>query len=130
MPEPTRHVFVYGTLRRGEINDINRQSAAPSPVFVGEASLAGTLYDLGAYPGLVLGGAGRVQGEVYAISPALERRLDEIEEVLPEPTGEYDKREVDVVMQGQTVRCLVYEIARSRTAGRREISGGDWVRRA
>ena len=32
-------------------------------------------------PGVSAGRAGRVQGEVYAISAELERQLDEIEEV-------------------------------------------------
>ena len=52
-PAATRHVFVYGTLRRGGSNDITR--LAPAPRFVGSAQLAGQMYDLGAYPGLILG---------------------------------------------------------------------------
>ena len=74
--QPARYVFVYGTLRRGGSNDINR--LAPAPVWVGEASIAGTLYDFGRYPGVVLGGEGRVVGEVYGIDASLERVLDEI----------------------------------------------------
>ena len=127
MPEPSRHVFVYGTLRRGQSNDINRQVVPP--VFVGSAVVVGTLYNLGAYPGLVLDGGGVVRGEVYAVSPALERRLDEIEEILPEPTGEYHRREVAVDVAGRTVSCLVYEIDRQRIAGRRVIASGDWLLR-
>ena len=89
----TRCVFVYGTLRRGGSNDITR--LAPSPRFLGTAQVAGVLYHLGAYPGLVLGGPQWVQGEVYGIAPALEQMLDEIEEVGgPTPTDEYFKREI------------------------------------
>ncbi len=35
------HVFVYGTLRRGEVNDITR--LRPAPRFVGDAHVAGLL---------------------------------------------------------------------------------------
>jgi len=139
MPEPTlpvsrRHVFVYGTLRRGELRDINQLQ--PAPVFVGMASVHGVLYDLGSYPGLLLGGAGRVTGEVYAISVELERLLDTIEEVWPEPTGEYNKREIGVQLrqsgapaesaEPEGVVCLVYEIDPARTRACPVIRSGDW----
>lgn len=127
----TRHVFVYGTLRRGDVRDITRLQ--PSPQFAGMGSVAGVLYDLGPYPGLVLGGEGRVLGEVYAISAELERQLDEIEEVWPQQTGEYSKREVAVRLDGAASStgpvCLVYEINAARLAGCPVISGGDWRHR-
>ena len=126
-PLSERHVFVYGTLRRGEANDINRLQ--PAPRFVDTARIHGTLYDLGPYPGVILGGEGWVQGEVYAISPALERQLDLIEEVAPVPSGEYARREVEVQLQGRLLPCLVYEIARERVAGRPRIASGDWLQR-
>jgi gamma-glutamylcyclotransferase (GGCT)/AIG2-like uncharacterized protein YtfP len=122
-----RHVFVYGTLRRGEANDINR--LRPAPVFLGPARVAGTLYDLGPYPGVILGGADRVQGEVYAITPELERQLDLIEEVAPVPSGEYARRDITVELRGRTLVCLVYEIAPARVQGRPRIASGDWRQR-
>ncbi len=126
-----RYVFVYGTLRRDDVRDITRLQ--PTPLFVGMASVAGRLYDLGPYPGLLLGGEGRVVGEVYVISAALERRLDQIEEVWPQQTGEYSKREVAVQMEGVASAagpvCLVYEINASRLVGCPVITGGDWRRR-
>lgn len=131
-PSAGRHVFVYGTLRRGDVRDITR--LRPAPQFVGMASVAGVLYDLGPYPGVVLGGPARVTGEVYAISAELERRLDVIEEVWPQQTGEYRKQVVRVRL-GQApassgaveLDCLVYEINPARTAGRPVIGGGDWL---
>lgn len=154
-----RHVFVYGTLRRGEIRDINL--LRPAPVWVGEGSVKGDLYDLAAYPGIVLRAkdapssewhgrlAGEVYGEIYAITPELEQLLDEIEEVWPQQTGEYTKREVCVQLLDQTpatgtdrctkvadgcdkvggawLTCLLYEIALQRTVGKALIEGGDWV---
>ena len=137
MPEPTtpstsRHVFVYGTLRRGDVRDITR--LRPAPQYVGLASVAGVLYDLGPYPGVVLGGPARVTGEVYAISAELERQLDVIEEVWPQQTGEYRKQAVRVLLdQPQALSgaveldCLVYEINPARAVGQSVITGGAWL---
>ncbi len=122
-----RHVFVYGTLRRGEANDINRLQ--PAPRWLGPARIRGTLYDLGPYPGALLGGEGWVEGEVYAITPALEAVLDRIEEVTPEPSGEYQRRQVTLDLDGQRLRCLVYEIDAQRVRGRPRIPSGDWRQR-
>ena len=131
-----RHVFVYGTLRKGEERDINRLQ--PAPRWIGRAQVAGTMHHLGSYPGLVLGGEGVVQGEVYAVSPELERVLDEIEEVWPQQTGEYAKREVMVRLEAtpgpagsqgapRELLCFLYEIAPECTQGKFHIPGGDWV---
>lgn len=126
-PDPTRHVFVYGTLRRGEANDITRLH--PAPRFLGLARTPGTLYDLGPYPGLRLGGAGRVVGEVYAITAELETQLDGIEGIVPHPGGEFGRRDISVRMPGGLWRsCLVYEISLQRVHGLTPLPGGDWVR--
>ena len=127
LPEVPRYVFVYGTLRCGELRDINHLE--PAPLFMGEGQISGTLYDLGNYPGVRLGGGQCVQGEVYQISPELERQLDDIEEVWPQQTGEYGRREVAVLWNGVTLTCLVYEVAEVRTVGRAAIESGDWVKR-
>ncbi len=133
-----RYVFVYGTLRRGEQRDINL--LLPTPAFVGDGKTSGVLYDLGAYPGVRLGGSQSVYGEVYQIAPSLERQLDEIEEVWPQQTGEYTRREVGVELTedstssaasvaGSVHACLVYEIAEKRTSGMSVIASGDWLKR-
>ncbi|MCJ0763731.1 gamma-glutamylcyclotransferase family protein [Variovorax terrae] len=122
---PPRHVFVYGTLRRGGDNDMTR--LAPAPRFVGAATIQGVMYHLGRYPGVTLGGARAVQGEVYEIEPALERVLDEIEELSPLPSSEYFKRIVPVQVMGRWLDCIVYEINPDHVHGRPVIAGGDWV---
>ena len=137
---PTRHVFVYGTLRRGEQRDIN--FLTPAPRWLGSASLEGVLYDLGEYPGLVLGcepvpGQTKVKGEVYEIASELEPLLDQIEGVLPEPNGEYARRHMLVHLEPPLARneralappltCLVYVVTPGRVAGCRVIKSGDWV---
>ena len=127
-PAAPRHVFVYGTLRAGGSNDIAR--FAPPPERVADGEIAGTLYDLGAYPGAVLGGEGRVRGEIYRITPALEAQLDRLEEVKADGTGEYIKREVRVLRVAEAqLFCLVYEIHPDRIAGCAPIASGDWFRR-
>lgn len=120
-----RHVFVYGTLRRGGLNDIARYR--PAPVFLGKAVISGTLFDLQTYPGVVLGGPGRVHGEVYRITPAVEAALDVLEEVEPDGSGEYLRKEVQVAVAGADLTCLVYELHLSRVAGRAIIASGDWL---
>ena len=125
--DPPRHVFVYGTLRRGELNDINQLK--PAPVFVGNAKINGDLYHLGNYPGVRLGGENEVFGEVYQITPALEHRLDEIESIRPTPTGEYTRQQLPVQCLEKTLTCLVYEIAATRILGKTQILSGDWVQR-
>ena len=128
-----RLVFVYGTLRRGGLNDINR--LAPPPIFRGIGRVLGDLFDLGAYPGLLLASPsdeeGRaVWGEVYAIDAALERQLDVIEEIQGRPDDEYFRRQVLVMVDGHSCACLVYEINPKRTEGRPLIDHGDWIRHA
>lgn len=143
-----RYVFVYGTLRRGGSNDINLRK--PAPRFVGRASIRGRLFDLGPYPGLILGsvdsssssveGVVQVLGEVYAVLPALEENLDELEGLLPVPTGEYFKRfmPLDIVLPDtiasihgpgsqRAVVCIVYEINPERTRSCALVPGGDWI---
>ena len=140
---PTRHVFVYGTLRRGEQRDINLLT--PAPRWIGPASVEGVLYDLGEYPGLVLGrapgpGQTKVKGDVYEIAGDLEPLLDEIEGVSPQPNGEYARRQVVVHLRplepplarnestlASPLTCLVYEVTPGRAAGCPVIECGDWV---
>jgi gamma-glutamylcyclotransferase (GGCT)/AIG2-like uncharacterized protein YtfP len=125
-PQLPRCVFVYGTLRRGCSNDITRLQ--PAARFVGLAQVAGILYHLGPYPGMTLGGEQWVQGEVYAIDPALETVLDGIEDLGENPTDEYVKREVVVDVQGHPTLCLVYEINPRYVASAKHIAHGDWVK--
>jgi gamma-glutamylcyclotransferase (GGCT)/AIG2-like uncharacterized protein YtfP len=122
-----RHVFVYGTLRRGGRNDINR--LRPAPEYVGMGEVQGVLYHFDWYPGLTLGGeeAVTVVGEVYRIGPELEAVLDGIEQVEDSADSEYFKREVDVRVDGRALACLVYEINPARVRGRQPIGHGDWI---
>ena len=128
MPEaPVRHVFVYGTLRRGGRNDINR--LRPAPEYVGMGEVSGVLYHVDWYPGLTLGGeeAVTVVGEVYRITPQLEAVLDHIEQIVPGADSEYFKREIDIAVDGKPVPCLLYEINPARVRDKQVIGHGDWI---
>jgi len=128
MPEaPLRPVFVYGTLRRGGRNDINRLQ--PAPHYVGMGEVHGVLYHLDWYPGLRLGGeqAVTVVGEVYLVSPELEQVLDGIEQIVPGDDSEYFRREVPVATAEGVLECLLYEINPARVVGREPIGHGDWI---
>lgn len=124
---PEAHLFfVYGTLRLGDDNDITR--LVPPPQFIGEATIAGTMYHLGGYPGVTLGGSSQIIGEVYAVSAELEKKLDAIESEYPAQPDEYAKRAIRVQVSGQWHDCFVYEINPAYTAGKPIIASGDWVK--
>jgi gamma-glutamylcyclotransferase (GGCT)/AIG2-like uncharacterized protein YtfP len=119
-------VFVYGTLRRGDDNDITL--LAPAPQFIGDASIAGTMYHLGAYPGVRLGGSGRIVGEVYSVTKQLKKKLDAIESEYPAQRDEYAKRTIQVQVLGAMRDCFVYEINPAYIEGKPVIASGDWVK--
>lgn len=127
-------LFVYGTLRRGGSNDIAR--IAPAARFAGMARVRGRLYDLGAYPALLLeasDGAGWVVGELYAIPYHEWPALDALEEpVTPQrPDGEYFKVIATVQAGDGTPRQVwTYTANPAVVALDREIAHGDWIAHA
>lgn len=118
-------LFVYGTLRIGASNDIGRYGSGSR--LAGPARVRGRLYDLGDFPGLVLGGSDWVTGELHWVSPAIEPALDELEEVWPQRHGLY-RRTRALVMAGQDSRsALVYEMDSRRAQAWPQIECGDWL---
>lgn len=126
------HVFVYGTLRSGEANDIQevaRRHRIATPEYVGLSSVTGYLHDCGSYPCLALDDKGSsVVGEVYRIVPELLPFLDEIEEFFPGRKSLFERKETVVNVEGRNVHCYLY-IADPRAFEKSpRIVGGDWVR--
>jgi gamma-glutamylcyclotransferase (GGCT)/AIG2-like uncharacterized protein YtfP len=108
MAEPV-HVFVYGTLRAGEANDINRLQ--PRPTFLGFGVVEGELFDFGRHPGIVLRpGAQAYSSPSTRGAPELIQILDDIELEYPERAGLYRQAWREVACAGETLRCLVYEL--------------------
>lgn len=116
----TTHVFVYGTLRRGEGNHRLLVDAR----FVRETRTvpAFTLCDLGAYPALLEGGGTSVLGEVYEVTRAELAALDRLE---GHPT--FYRREPIELEDGAVVEA--YLLPEARAWSGRVITSGDWKSR-
>jgi gamma-glutamylcyclotransferase (GGCT)/AIG2-like uncharacterized protein YtfP len=130
-----QYVFVYGTLRAGESNDIHRAAehhGIAQPVQVGISHAPGRLFDFGAYPGLVLDpGAAPVRGVVYRIEDALVPILDEIEEVVPGVDGLFRIERIQIMVEREggpeAIDCRVYPVDERAVQGLKRIEDGDWV---
>lgn len=126
-----RYVFIYGTLRAGEINDIGQAAARhgiAAPRLIGRAAVAGRLYDFGDYPGLVQDEtAGLVRGDVYEIEDDLVPVLDDIEGVRPGIDSLFKSRAVSVPVAGRSLACFFYPVDAVSVEGRTRIEAGDWV---
>jgi gamma-glutamylcyclotransferase (GGCT)/AIG2-like uncharacterized protein YtfP len=125
------HLFVYGTLRPGCAPDEIAHVAAKLRL-VGEASVAGELYDLGHYPGAVLSDAPgcRISGLLFELpgDVSVLRALDEYEEFVPESPAISQFVRVQCEARrpaGNTVPCWIYVYARPLTGARR-IADGVW----
>ena len=110
-------LFAYGTLRDAGMRD-QVLRGAPSRE-IGRGSVAGVLYDLGEYPGLVTGDE-RVPGVVIELADdASLARLDEYEDV---GSGLYVRRRATVRLDdGRDVETWVYLYNRA-VDGRRRIT--------
>ncbi len=108
------HVFVYGTLKRGQCREAC-WPAAPEEVRL--AWTRGELYDTGPYPAM-LPGEGWVAGELWSFDPAQAARvlaaLDRVEGTnQPGFENEYDRATVTVFLDdGQQLAAETYFYAR------------------
>ncbi|HXF42059.1 MAG TPA: gamma-glutamylcyclotransferase family protein [Blastocatellia bacterium] len=130
----TTRVFVYGTLREDAHNEMY-QSLAGASTLLGDASVNGDLYDLGAYPGLLLTNepSSVVHGEVYELKPD---RAAQLIAVLDEYEGcgasapaphEYKRELIRVRLEnGETTTAWAYLLNRD-PAGLNRIPGGDYL---
>ncbi len=110
-------VFVYGTLRGGEVNHYLLETArycgphTTQPIY--------KMFSLGAYPAVVGGGPDRIWGEVYQVDARTMSRLDGLEgypvaykrKLIPTPWG----------------MAWIY-LYRESVQGRRRMPGGLWRR--
>lgn len=127
----TTCVFLYGTLRRGEINDLERAAARAglaAPVAIGSARVPGTLVDFGDWPGLLpaAGGPG-VLGELYQVGPELLALMDRIEEYTPGIPCCFARRDVMAQTENGPVACQYYPIDPAFRGKAPDIDGDDWV---
>jgi gamma-glutamylcyclotransferase (GGCT)/AIG2-like uncharacterized protein YtfP len=125
------HVFVYGTLRRGEINDLALAAARaglPAPEYVGPASVHGHLYDFGDWPGLLPDStAAAVAGDVYRVAPALLPLMDAIEEYDPAGGSCFVRRLVRLRVGDKVLDCHYYPIDPALAGDAVRTDATDWV---
>lgn len=118
-------VFVYGTLRTGlagfaELGLVGRVTS------LGPARVAGTLYDLGDYPGALLTGEGLIEGELLALSDtSVLHLLDEYELFTPENPAGSEYIRVPVLTEGEAVNAWIY-VYNFPLEDARLIVGGNW----
>lgn len=108
------HLFVYGTLKRGQC----REKCWPVvPQQVSPAFTAGSLFDLGPYPAMTRGTA-FIAGELWSFTA---EQIDEVRECLdrievtnqPGIPNEYDRITVEVqLLDSQSVLAECYLFAR------------------
>ena len=114
-------VFVYGTLRRGGAGAMSGRF--PLAKFIAEATVSGSLYDLGAYPGLRLDEPNTpVKGEVYEVDDETLARLDEFE-----ATSRYVRKQFEISLDTDRHVCWTYEPDPAFYSLRTLITSGDWI---
>ena len=116
-------VFVYGSLRDG--NPGAMAIRFPSSKFIADARVKGGLYDMGAYPGLLLDGSDSlVTGEVYEVDDETLNSLDQFE-----LSDDYVRREVEIAQDSERRRCWIYVPDRGAElfSERMLIESGDWI---
>jgi gamma-glutamylcyclotransferase (GGCT)/AIG2-like uncharacterized protein YtfP len=122
-------VFVYGTLRQGGVRAI--PELFPTAEFLGMATIAGWLYDFGAYPGLIVDAAGRgIVGEVYRVDDEALRQMDEIERYVEGDEAEcfYFRREHAVALRaGGQLTAWLYECNPNHYDCTAPIPAHDWI---
>lgn len=114
-------VFVYGTLRRGGVRAM--PNLFPDAKFIGQAQVGGSLYDLGAFPGLLLDeSSSQVTGEVYEIDDGILGELDDIE-----ASSNYVRRQVEISLGDHKRTCWIYEPDPEFYSLHKPITSGDWI---
>ncbi len=116
-------VFVYGTLRRGSARAMSTRF--PSSKLIADAKVSGSLYDLGAYPGLLLNESNSsVMGEVYEVDDETLTRLDDFE-----ASSDYWRKQVEVSLGTHRRICWIYvpEPNSESYSDRTLVTSGDWI---
>lgn len=127
----TNHLFVYGSLLSG-FKSHAYEYIRKYFKLLGEATIKGTMYDMGEFPVVVSQDTGRViKGELYEINNPNEfsfamAQLDDYEGLYPEEGEEvfYEREAADVNFNGETVTAWVYWYNRD-VADKRIVESGD-----
>jgi len=119
-------VFVYGTLRRGGSNSFRMDGAN----FVASGKVAGRLYAISWYPGLVLEqGPEGVEGDIFRVRPEQLAALDEFEGISANEIqgAEYRRVKTEVTTgNDEVIVAWAYEWIGPVDDAKR-IFSGDWL---
>jgi gamma-glutamylcyclotransferase (GGCT)/AIG2-like uncharacterized protein YtfP len=123
MSEKTYQVFVYGTLLVGEEN---HHVVSPHLLAVWEGKVKGFLYNVGAYPALVLDAEGdKVKGEWLTVTKEGLDRMDWLEEFQEGRENNYYNR-VWVSDCEQEIEGYVYVFTAEQAKHLPRIQSGSW----
>ncbi len=129
------YLFVYGTLRKALVAKTTSELAAlmKSLRFIGSGETRGQLYDLGQYPGAIVGEnfATKICGEVYELNnpPEILATLDRYEGFIP---GELDAstfariKAPVTLSNGENMQCWLY-VYNDWVATGKIIASGDYA---
>lgn len=119
-------VFVYGTLRRGGSNHFRMAGAE----FVSAGTIAGRMYRIDWYPGLVLDATGdEIHGEVYTVDAGMLAALDTFEGLSAGEIQGCEYRRVQTTVVGrdsQIMTAWVWEWLGIVNESQR-LTAGDWL---
>lgn len=118
----TEYLFVYGTLKRGhQLKEGNNLLKGSN--FIGFGKINGNLFNLGAYPGLIISKSDDswVFGEVFELrNPAKTFRIiDQYE------GDDYVRVLEEVFVKDEILTCWVYMFI-GNTSGLKKIEGGNY----
>lgn len=117
-------VFVYGTLRSGSAGAMSVRF--PNAQFVADATVSGSLYDLGAFPGLLVNESqSLVIGEIYEVDDQTLIKLDEFE-----ASSNYLRKQVEISHGNRRSLCWTYEPDPEFYSPHTLITSGDWIEHA
>ncbi|WP_209121148.1 gamma-glutamylcyclotransferase [Alkalihalobacillus sp. BA299] len=117
-------VFVYGTLRKGEANDKLLKSAT---CIAEQCWTNGLLYDTGyGYPAMKQTQFSRLYGELYALTEADLKRLDQLEGYTAGGTNNLYERIEQTVYTDKGSSIAYMYVASKANLLKRKIPNGDW----
>ena len=125
------YVFLYGTLLP-ELAPKKMAGAISRLKLIAPATVPGCLYDLGSYPGAVLGCKGRIRGRLFELPDEKDvlKSFDTYEGfmVARPHASEFVRRKCRALLEdGRKVICWIYEYNRNPLSAR-AIAGGDYFR--
>jgi len=121
-------LFVYGLLMPGQSGYADLDLARRAQ-HLGAGRISGTLHDLVDYPGLILGGAGIVHGELLrSDEPDLLAELDAYELYDPENISGSEYQRVRIALLDGAEVAWTYVYSRPLD-GQPVIASGDWRNR-